>query len=134
MKLLLFLFTFLSISAFAGKKSTKPLLKEGEWSGKLIIDKEHNIPFRMVTSFRNEKEHVYIYNGSEEIELEIARANSDSIRISFIQFHSELLLKKHSKHKWIGSWHNYNKKYRFKWNIPNRNRRLSLFRRQCLWR
>lgn len=110
MKILLFLFVFVSIQIHAAKKSTKPILKEGEWSGKLVIDKQHSIPFKLVTSFRNEKEHVYIYNGSEEIELEISRKSTDTVRISFIQFHSELLLTKHSKHKWLGYWHNYNKK------------------------
>lgn len=108
---------FLSLTlplTLLGQKPIVSNIKTGYWTGNLALNSTTSLPFK-VSVEKNKKTYSFvIFNGEEEIRLENAFKENDSIHLSFPSFDSKLVLKIKGKKKLCGYWLNMNKGINYK--------------------
>ena len=83
-----------------------PRIKNGEWTGKLMIQNgKQTLPFKLTVTDQKFTTH----NASEDISLEQGEKKGDSIVLLFPTFNSQLVLKPNSTKQMTGYWINKNK-------------------------
>lgn len=88
-------------------------IKFGDWIGKLQLNSNTELPFRMEILQKNNIPSMTIKNGEERISLLFNRFIGDTLVYSFPQFDSDLYLYFTSKQTIDGYWHNKNKQGRY---------------------
>ena len=107
MKFIFFYLFFISNCIFAQKNSF--LLKTGDWTGKLSLNENDQVPFHFSVE-KEKKQYVFsIYNAEEKIVLKEVEFANDSVSATFSEYNSKLIFKI-TPTELIGSWVNMSKK------------------------
>lgn len=100
------LFYCVSFVLTSGISQGIPAVKNGEWTGKLMVQNgKQTLPFKITIA--NQK--FIIHNASEEVLLELGEKKGDSLVLLFPTFNSQLVLKPNTKKQMTGYWINKNR-------------------------
>lgn len=106
MKLLLTIFTVLSVSLPVSSQSLKTI-KKGRWVGYLELNSSDKLYFELLVSKNKTVNTFIILNGEERVPMNDPYMENDSLHVFFSNFNSELVFKPRDKKTIDGRWVNH---------------------------